>query len=406
MNFMKKIILILFATFCTNTFAQMYQKTQGNSGALPANNAVTPTAQSIVINVNPNSIYTSGSAALSITGAQGTPTYSVTSGSCTISGSTITAGSSAGTCVIQASIPASTYFLASSASTSITINALQAQSISVSSNSSSIFTGGNATVSTSGAQGAVTYSVTSGSCTISGTTVTAGSSAGTCVIRANAAATASYLAGSATVSITVNALQNQTLTTVANPSSFNPSGNSTLSTTGAQGSVSYSVQSGSCSVSGTTVTASAAGTCVIRANAAATTGYLAGTATVTLTVTPPAATADYTDGDWAYFNATISINNSNLAVAQTKCSTLGAGWRLPYESETWGGGNGWGPPISAIWNVAYPSNGQTKQYILNNGGYTGHWFQQNQVRAIESGAFNQYFSSTSYTASKIFCKRG
>jgi len=404
MNFMKKIILILFATFCTNTFAQMYQKTQGNSGALPANNAVTPTAQSIVINVNPNSIYTSGSAALSITGAQGTPTYSVTSGLCTISGSTITAGSSAGTCVIQASIPASTYFLASSASTSITINALQAQSISVSSNSSSIFTGGNATVSTSGAQGAVIYSVTSGSCTISGTTVTAGSSAGTCVIRADAAATASYLAGSATVSITVNALQNQTLTTIANPSSFNTSGNSTLSTTGAQGSVSYTVQSGSCTISGTTVSASAAGTCVIRANAAATTGYLAGSATATLTVTQ-AVTADYTSGDWAYFNQTISINNSNVAVAQTKCSTLGAGWRLPNSSETWGS-NGWSPPISAIWNVAYPSNGQTKRYILNEGGYTGHWVQQNQVRGIEEGGFNQYFSSTSYTASKIFCKRG
>jgi hypothetical protein len=319
---MKKIILILFTAFCTNSFAGMYQKTQGNSQALPANNAVTPTAQSIVINVNPNSIYTSGSAALSITGAQGTPTYSVTSGLCTISGSTITAGSSAGTCVIQVIIPASTYFLASSATTSIT----------------------------------------------------------------------------------VNALQSQTLTTIANPSSFNTSGNATLSTTGAQGSVSYTVQSGSCTISGTTVSASAAGTCVIRANAAATTGYLAGSATATLTVTQ-AVTADYTSGDWAYFNQTISINNSNVAVAQTKCSTLGAGWRLPNSSETWGS-NGWSPPISAIWNVAYPSNGQTKQYILNNGGYTGHWFQQNQVRAIESGAFNQYFSSTSYTASKIFCKRG
>jgi hypothetical protein len=319
-----KTFLILFIVFSTNSFAAMLQKSQGNIQSLPSNSAVTPTAQSIVINVSPNSVYASQSAALSITGAQGTATYSVTSGSCTVSGSIITAGSSAGTCTVVANIPASTYFLASSATTSIT----------------------------------------------------------------------------------VNALQNQTLTTIANPSSFNTSGNSTLSTTGAQGSVSYSVQSGSCSVSGTRVTASAAGTCVINANASATTGYLAGTATVTLTVTPPAATADYTDGDWAYFNATISINNSNLAVAQTKCSTLGAGWRLPYESETWGGGNGWGPPISAIWNVAYPSNGQTKQYILNNGGYTGHWFQQNQVRAIESGAFNQYFSSTSYTASKIFCKRG
>ena len=260
---MKKIILILFATFCTNTFAQMYQKTQGNSGALPANNAVTPTAQSIVINVNPNSIYTSGSAALSITGAQGTPTYSVTSGSCTISGSTITAGSSAGTCVIQVIIPASTYFLASSATTSIT----------------------------------------------------------------------------------VNALQNQTLTTVANPSSFNPSGNSTLSTTGAQGSVSYSVQSGSCSVSGTTVTASAAGTCVIRANAAATTGYLAGSATVSITVTSPPPDSGPVGSNfpqWAYFNMSMSDSAANATIANNKCATIGAGWRLPTYAET-------GPGTQVVW---------------------------------------------------------
>jgi len=371
MNFMKKIILILFATFCTNTFAQMYQKTQGNSGALPANNAVTPTAQSIVINVNPNSIYTSGSAALSITGAQGTPTYSVTSGSCTISGSTITAGSSAGTCVIQASIPASTYFLASSASTSITINALQAQSISVSSNSSSIFTGGNATVSTSGAQGAVTYSVTSGSCTISGTTVTAGSSAGTCVIRANAAATASYLAGSATVSITVNALQNQTLTTVANPSSISPSGNATLSTTGAQGSVSYTVTSGSCTISGTTVSASAAGTCVIRANAAAATGYLAGSTTVSITVTSPPPDSGPVNSNfpqWAYFNMTMSDSAANATIANNKCATIGAGWRLPTYAET-------GPGTQVVWlsqNIGrgvqlFNSSGVSN---LQNAGYT------------------------------------
>jgi hypothetical protein len=308
MNFMKKIILILFATFCTNTFAQMYQKTQGNSGALPANNAVTPTAQSIVINVNPNSIYTSGSAALSITGAQGTPTYSVTSGSCTISGSTITAGSSAGTCVIQASIPASTYFLASSASTSITINALQAQSISVSSNSSSIFTGGNATVSTSGAQGAVTYSVTSGSCTISGTTVTAGSSAGTCVIRANAAATASYLAGSTTVSITVTSPP------------------------------------------------------------------------------PDSGPVNSNFPQWAYFNMTMSDSSANATVANNKCATIGAGWRLPTYAET-------GPGSYVAW---LDQNIGRAVQLFNSSGIT------NLQNAGWTTSYN-YPQGSGFTIRKIAC---
>lgn len=197
-----KNFLILFIILSTNSFAGMLQKSQGNIQSLPSNSAVTPTAQSIVINVNPNSVYASQSAALSITGAQGTPTYSVTSGSCTISGSTITAGSSAGTCVIQASIPASTYFLASSATTSITVNALQNQNLTTTANPSSFNPSGNATLSTTGAQGSVSYTVQSGSCTISGSTVSA-SAAGTCIIIANAAATTGYLAGTATVSITV-----------------------------------------------------------------------------------------------------------------------------------------------------------------------------------------------------------
>ena len=202
-NIMKKIILILSIILSTNSFAQMYQKTQGNTQALPSlNKPVKPIEQSLVINVNPSSIYVSSSAALSVTGAQGTATYSITSGSCTISGSTITAGSSAGTCTVQATVPASTYFLASSATTSITVNALQNQTLTTIANPSSFYPSGNATLSTTGAQGSVSYTVQSGSCTISGSTVSA-SAAGTCIIIANAAATTGYLAGTATVSVTV-----------------------------------------------------------------------------------------------------------------------------------------------------------------------------------------------------------
>ena len=163
-SFMKKIILTLVIILSTNiSFADMLQKSQGNTQALPSNIAVVPTAQDIVINVNPSSVYTSESAALSITGAQqGTATYSITSGSCTISGSIITAGSSAGTCAVVASIPASTYFLASSATTSITVNALQNQTLTTVANPSSFNPSGNSTLSTTGAQGSVSYSVQSG----------------------------------------------------------------------------------------------------------------------------------------------------------------------------------------------------------------------------------------------------
>jgi hypothetical protein len=183
-----------------------------------------------------------------------------------------------------------------------------------------------------------------------------------------------FLASSATTIIKVKALQNQELTTVANPSSFNPSGNSTLSTTGAQGSVSYSVQSGSCSVSGTTVTASVAGTCVIKATAAATTGYLAGTATVSITVTSPPPDSGPVGSNfpqWAYFNMTMSDSAANATVANNKCATIGAGWRLPTYAET-------GPGTQVVWlsqNIGrgvqlFNSSGISN---LQNAGYTTNY---------------------------------
>jgi hypothetical protein len=265
----------------------MLQKSQGNIQSLPSNSAVTPTAQSIVINVSPNSVYASQSAALSITGAQGTATYSVTSGSCTISGSIITAGSSAGTCTIVANIPASTYFLASSATTSITVNALQNQTLTTVANPSSFNPSGNATLSTTGAQGSVSYAVQSGSCTISGSTVRA-SAAGTCVIRANAAATTGYLAGTATVSITVTQPATQEITSFyIDPNFLSLSTTTYLRVSGNNlGAVSYSVISGDCVIyMGNRMYTDSLGTCVIRATTAPNGSYSSTTRDLTINIT-------------------------------------------------------------------------------------------------------------------------
>jgi hypothetical protein len=205
MDIMKKIILILFTAFCTNSFAGMYQKTQGNSQALPTNNVVTPIAQSVAINVNPSSINASGSAVLSVTGAQGAATYSVTSGSCTVSGSTITAGSSAGTCTVLASIPASTYFLASSATTTITINAPQNQVITsfyIEPNFLSLSTTTYLRVSGTNL-GNVSFSVISGPCVLFQGNRLYSDSTGNCVIRATTAANGSYASTTQNLTITV-----------------------------------------------------------------------------------------------------------------------------------------------------------------------------------------------------------
>jgi uncharacterized protein YhjY with autotransporter beta-barrel domain len=84
---------------------------------------------------------------------------------------------------------------------------LSQASFTVSASSTSLFTSRTATLSTAGGSGtgSVTYVVTTGSCAISGTTLTASSSAGSCVVTATKAGDATYSAASATVTITVTA---------------------------------------------------------------------------------------------------------------------------------------------------------------------------------------------------------
>lgn len=75
------------------------------------------------------------------------------------------------------------------------------------------------TLSTSGGSGtgAISYSMTNGSCTLSGTTVTAGSATETCTVTATKAADSTYSAATATVNITVS--RRATLAAAANDAS-------------------------------------------------------------------------------------------------------------------------------------------------------------------------------------------
>ena len=171
--------------------------------------------------------------------------------------------------------------------------ALTTQSaLTASANPTSIVaTTGTSALSTSGGSGsgAVTYKIKSGSCTVSGATLTASSTAGPCVVTATKAADATYSAASADVTVTV--LATQTITAVATPTSIAAGATSALSVTGGSGTgaVSYT-STGGCTIAGTTLTApSAAATCVVTAKKAADATYAEATSTVTITVTAPVA---------------------------------------------------------------------------------------------------------------------
>lgn len=147
---------------------------------------------------------------------------------CTVLGTTLTLVG-AGTCNVKADQAGnSTYAAATQVSKDITVSAatsLIAQStLSVVPANTSLNTSATTTMSSSGGSGtgAVTYAVSSGNCTISGTTLTAPSSAGTCKVTATKAADNSYQAAtSAEVSITVS------VPTLATPLTFSTAYTST-----------------------------------------------------------------------------------------------------------------------------------------------------------------------------------
>jgi hypothetical protein len=170
-----------------------------------SDSTTTIATQTITAVASPTTLTTGGTSALSTTGGTGTGavTYSVTSGSCTVSGGTLTAPSSAGSCVVTASKAADSTH--SAASSTVTVTVLAAQTITAVASPTTVSPGGTSTLSTTGGSGtgAVTYAVTSGSCTISSATLTAPSSAGSCVVTATKAADAIYAGATSTVTVAV-----------------------------------------------------------------------------------------------------------------------------------------------------------------------------------------------------------
>lgn len=254
------------------------------------------TQATLSVAASPASITTTGTSTLSTSGGSGTGavTYTVVSGPCTVSGTTLTP-SGVGTCVVSATKETDgVYATANSTNTaSVTVNLAPQSALTVIASPTSITTLGTSTLSTGGGNGtgAITYTVVSGPCTVSGATLTP-TGTGTCVVSATKAADSNYAAVTSNqVSVTVGlAPQTTALILSATRLALVPGGTSSLSTTGGSGNgaVTYSVISGPCSVAGNIVTATGVGSCVVRATKAADTTYASATSNdVTISVTPP-----------------------------------------------------------------------------------------------------------------------
>jgi ribosomal protein S11 len=188
----------------------------------------------------------------------------------------------AGTCTIAADQPGnSNYTAASQATQSITIAKAQPQPLTLSASSASITVGGTSTLNAAGGipGGSVTYNVT-GACSAVGSLVTGGPGTGTCTATATQASDANYLAVTSNpVAISVGVASQAALSLTASPTTITVNGVSTLTANGGTGggSVTYTLNSGPCTLAGNVLTGTGVGQCQVTATKAESTGYSAAT---------------------------------------------------------------------------------------------------------------------------------
>jgi hypothetical protein len=260
---------------------------------------------------------------------------------CTVAGTTVNF-LTAGNCLINAAQAGNAAYAAGSAQQTVVVSR-QTQTIAFGAQAGRTYAPapGNTfalnPVATSPANNVTYSSLTPAVCAISGTTVTM-NTAGTCTIAADSAATTVYNAATqATQTITIaKAAQNITITSVA-PSAPTVGQTYTVTTTNSAGlPVTLAVSGGACSLTGTTVTFTAAGTCTVTASNASTASYEAGTSapqtitvantnhTVTFTSTPPSPAVVGQS-----YTVSATANPGGLAVtafsagASTGCSVAG-----------------------------------------------------------------------------------
>jgi hypothetical protein len=222
--------------------------------------------------------------------------WTVVSGTCTRSGSTLTPGNVGSSCVVRATKASDANYLSrSSSDTAITTAKGNQTGFSITS-PTSVTTGSTLNLTASGGQsgGAVDWSVTNGTCTLSGARLAASRGGITCTVTATKAGNANYLPVSETAVVTVNKIV-QTLifrSTPPNPATVGTTytvsvdSDAFLAATVVVANQSQSV----CSISVGVVTFTSVGTCLLSASQSGSDVYSVSAASQSITVVAAAAT--------------------------------------------------------------------------------------------------------------------
>lgn len=239
---------------------------------------------------------------LTTSGGNGTGAVSWTkvSGTCTLTGDTLTPGNAGSSCVVKATKASdSNYSSRSSADTTITIAKAEQSGFTVS-GPESFTVGETVTVSASGGQsgGTITWEVTPSSCTLSGTSLSSSRGGITCTVEATRASSSNYLSVTSSLDVKVDKVAQVLKFKSTAPSSATVGGTYTvtvesdvfLAPTISIANTSSTV----CSIAAGVVTFKAAGTCLISASQAGNDTYASASASQSVTVTDGTTTASPT----------------------------------------------------------------------------------------------------------------
>ncbi len=295
--------------------------------------------QSALSITSANGVTYGGTISLTTSGGSGTGsvTYSTT-GTCSVSGSTLTVGDAGSACTVTATKAADSQYMAASSSVqTVTINKAGQSALTISSAGSVVF-GNTISLTTSGGSGtgAVTYSTT-GTCSVSGSTLTVGDAGSACTVTATKAADTNYVAESSSAqTVTITKANQQPL--VITSSSSGVYGDTIVPTTSGgsgNGAVTFTVAGLGCTLSQGQVALVGAGRgCDLTAYKAASTNYNAVTSsvqsitvnkanqtiTVTTTASNPKALGYYnpTATSDSGLNVTFSVDASSNSVCQVR----------------------------------------------------------------------------------------
>ena len=274
------------STFTANATAAAYSVSASATGAASTTFSLTNQAgsQTITFGALAGKTFDQGPISVSATASSGLAVTfsSATTSVCTVSGTTVSFVTT-GTCTIKADQAGNgNWSAATTVSQSFTISK-GTQTITFGTLAAKTFDQGPITLGATASSGlAVTYtSTTTSVCTVSGTTVSFVTT-GTCTIKADQAGNGNWSAATTVSKSFTISKGTQTITfTSAAPSSATVGGSTyaVSATGGASGSaVTFTIDSSAgsvCSINGSTVSFTGAGTCVIDANQAAGTNYSA-----------------------------------------------------------------------------------------------------------------------------------